>query len=63
MSDPARGRMRSDAFIAWAMEQPGGSRFELVASEIVAMAPGGAAHSRRKGLICAQLAAARMAPS
>ena len=58
MSDPARLRMTSDAFIAWAMEQPGGSRFELVAGEIVAMAPERAAHSRLKGAIYAQLAEA-----
>ena len=37
MMDPVRGRLTSDEFIAWAMEQPGGSRFELVAGEIVAM--------------------------
>ena len=40
------------------MEQPGGSRFELVAGEIVAMAPERAAHSRLKGAIYAQLAEA-----
>ena len=37
MSEPARKRMTSDEFIAWAMEQ--GSRYELVAGEIVGMAP------------------------
>lgn len=58
MPDPARRRMTSDAFIAWAMEQPDGSRCELVAGEIVAMAPERAAHSRLKGAIYAQLAEA-----
>lgn len=33
------GRMTSAAFLAWAMSQPRGSRHELVAGEVVAMAP------------------------
>lgn len=49
MSDPARKRMTSDEFIAWAMEQ--GGRYELVAGEIVAMAPERAAHARVKAHI------------
>jgi Uma2 family endonuclease len=31
--------MTSDQFIAWAMEQPEGRRYELVAGEVVTMAP------------------------
>jgi hypothetical protein len=31
--------MTSDAFIAWAMEQPKGRRYELLAGRVVAMAP------------------------
>ena len=58
MSEPAPRGLTSDAFIAWAMEQPGGSRVELVAGEIVARAPERAAHSRLKGAIYAQLAEA-----
>ena len=43
MSEPARRRMTSDEFIAWAMEQ--GSRYELVAGEVVGMAPERSAQS------------------
>jgi Uma2 family endonuclease len=39
VSDPARRRMTSDEFIAWAMEQPETSHYELIAGEVVAMAP------------------------
>jgi Uma2 family endonuclease len=40
MSDLAPARMTSDEFIAWAMEQPEGCRYELVAGEVVGMAAG-----------------------
>lgn len=53
MSDPARKRMTSDEFIAWAMQQDG--RYELVAGEIVAMAPERAAHARVKAHIWRRL--------
>jgi Uma2 family endonuclease len=35
----AKGSMTSDEFLTWAMSQPKGSRYELVAGEVVAMAP------------------------
>jgi Uma2 family endonuclease len=53
VSEPARKRMTSDEFIAWAIEQ--GGRCELVAGEIVAMAPERAAHARAKAHIWRRL--------
>ena len=44
MPDPAHKRMTSDEFIAWAMQQD--ARYELVAGEVVAMAPERAIHAR-----------------
>jgi Uma2 family endonuclease len=35
----AKGTMTSAEFLVWAMSQPQGSRYELVAGEVVAMAP------------------------
>jgi Uma2 family endonuclease len=49
MSATIPKRMNADEFIAWAMEQPEGERYELVAGEIVAMAPESAARGRMKG--------------
>jgi len=46
VSDPAMKPMTSDEFIAWAMRHEG--RYELVAGEIVAMAPERIAHTRTK---------------
>jgi Uma2 family endonuclease len=43
--------MTADEFIAWAMQQPEGQHYELVAGEVVAMAPERAAHGRMKGRI------------
>jgi Uma2 family endonuclease len=40
--------MTAAEFIAWAMEQPDGARYELVAGEVVGMAPERASHSRVK---------------
>lgn len=40
--------MTSDEFIAWAMEQPEGQRYELVAGEVVGMAPERSAHALTK---------------
>jgi Uma2 family endonuclease len=54
VSEPARKLMTSDEFIAWAIEQ-GGGRCELVAGEIVAMAPERAAHARVKAHIWRRL--------
>jgi hypothetical protein len=41
MSDQARARMTSDEFLAWAIGQGEGEHYELVAGEVVAMAPSG----------------------
>lgn len=48
MTAPARRRMTSEEFIAWAIEQPDGERYELVAGEVVAMSPERLSHSRVK---------------
>jgi Uma2 family endonuclease len=45
MSASALPRMTADAFIAWAMEQPEGTHFELFDGEVVAMAAQRAGHS------------------
>jgi Uma2 family endonuclease len=60
MSDPAPipGRMTSDEFIAWAMEQPEGCRYELVAGEVVGMAPERSAHALTKFRVTRRLAEA-----
>jgi Uma2 family endonuclease len=49
--DRPPGRITVDQFIGWAMAQPDERRYELVAGEIVAMAPERAAHARRKAEI------------
>jgi Uma2 family endonuclease len=49
--DKPPGRMTVDQFLRWAMAQPDGPRYELVAGEVVAMAPERAAHARRKARI------------
>lgn len=51
MSEPIPARMTADEFIAWAMQQPEGQRYELVAGEVVGMAPERAGHARGKGRI------------
>jgi Uma2 family endonuclease len=56
VSEPAHKRMTSDEFIAWAMEQPETSRYELVAGEVVAMAPERSVHSLTKFHIARRLA-------
>jgi Uma2 family endonuclease len=43
--------MTSDEFIAWAIEQPKRPRYELVAGELVLMAPERAAHARVKAAV------------
>lgn len=43
--------MTSDEFIAWALEQPEGRLYELVAGEVVAMAPEGSAHALIKARV------------
>ncbi len=44
-----RQPMTADEFIAWAMEQPEGERYELERGQIVGMAPERLAHARVKG--------------
>jgi Uma2 family endonuclease len=48
MSDAAPDRMTSDEFIAWAMAQPEGCRYELIGGEVVAMAPERSGHALAK---------------
>jgi Uma2 family endonuclease len=48
MSVTSPKRMTAEEFLAWAMEQPEGQRYELVAGEVIAMAPERAAHGRTK---------------
>lgn len=55
MSEPATRRMTARAFIDWAMQQPEGQRYELVAGEVVAMAPERAGHSRVKHRVAVAL--------
>ena len=50
MPAPVRKPMTSDEFIAWAMEQPDGERYELAAGEVVAMAPERLSHAQVKAL-------------
>jgi Uma2 family endonuclease len=58
MSEPASTQMTSDEFIAWAMEQPEGRRYELVAGTVVGMAPERSAHALAKAHIWRRLAEA-----
>ena len=58
MSEPARRRMTSSEFIAWAMEQPETGHYELVAGEVVAMAPERSAHALTKAQIWRRMAEA-----
>jgi Uma2 family endonuclease len=53
VSEPVRKSMTSDEFIAWAMEN--GARYELVAGEVVGMAPERAAHARMKAHVWRRL--------
>ncbi|PPQ27170.1 Uma2 family endonuclease [Rhodopila globiformis] len=48
MSASALPRMTADEFIAWALAQPEGERYELVNGQIVVMAPERLAHARAK---------------
>jgi Uma2 family endonuclease len=50
--------MTADEFIAWAMQQPEGKRYELVAGEVVAMAPERVGHGRAKFRFARRLAEA-----
>jgi Uma2 family endonuclease len=55
MSEPARTKMTADEFIAWAMEQPEGQRYELANGEIVAMAPERSGHALTKFQVARRL--------
>ena len=48
-------RMNSDEFIAWAIQQPDGQRYELVAGEVVGMAPERSGHALAKGNVWRRL--------
>jgi Uma2 family endonuclease len=50
--------MTSDEFIVWAMEQPEGRRYELIAGEVVAMPPERSVHALTKFHVAQRLAAA-----
>src|ERR1039458_5704627 len=58
MSATAPARMTADEFIAWAMERPEGEHYELVAGEVVSMAPERVAHGRTKFRVARRLAEA-----
>lgn len=58
MAAPARRRMTANEFLDWAMTQPDGVRYELVAGEVVAMAPERASHGRAKVAVFDALRAA-----
>jgi Uma2 family endonuclease len=58
VSEPAHRRMTSDEFIAWAMGQPETGHYELVAGEVVAMAPERSAHALTKAQIWRRMAEA-----
>jgi len=58
MSAVPKQRMTADEFIAWAMQQPEGRRYELVAGEVVGMAPERVAHTVVKGNVFVALRAA-----
>jgi Uma2 family endonuclease len=51
MPAPVRKPMTSDEFIAWAMEQPDGERYELAAGEVIAMSPERLSHAQVKALV------------
>ncbi len=58
MSLTAPKRMSGDEFIAWAMEQPEGKHYELVAGEVVAIARERVGQARRRFRLATRLAAA-----
>lgn len=51
LARPRPPRMTADEFIAWAMEQTDIGRCELVAGEVVGMAPERVSHARVKALV------------
>ncbi len=58
MSDPAPVRMTADEFLAWANDQPEGEHYELIAGEVVAMAPERSSHALAKATVWRRLAEA-----
>ena len=56
LAQPQPPRMTADEFIAWAMEQPDGGRYELVGGEVVGMAPERVARARVKARVFNALA-------
>jgi Uma2 family endonuclease len=58
MSAAALPRMTADEFIAWAMEQPEGCHYELVAGEVHAMAPQRSLHALTSFRVARRLAEA-----
>jgi Uma2 family endonuclease len=55
MSASVPARMTADEFIAWALQQPEGQRYELVGGVVVGMAPERAGHARAKHRVCQKL--------
>lgn len=55
MPDVAPVRMTADEFIAWAMKQPEGRHYELVAGEVIAMAPERSGHALAKANVWRRL--------
>jgi Uma2 family endonuclease len=55
MSDPVAALMTADEFIAWAMGQPEGQRYELFAGKVVGMAPERSAHVLAKAHVWRRL--------
>ena len=55
MSELAPKRVTSGHFIAWAMQQPETEHYELIAGEVVSMAPERIAHTRTKAHIWRRL--------
>lgn len=55
MSATKHPRMTADEFIAWAMTQPEGARYELEDGEVVAMSPERMHHALTKALIFRRL--------
>jgi len=58
MADPVPKRMTVEEFIPWAMARPETERYELVAGEVVAMAPERSLHALTKGRVFRRLAEA-----
>ena len=50
--------MTAEEFVAWALQQPEGKRYELIGGEVFAMAPERVAHGRTKFRVARRLAEA-----